>query len=571
MWQGNQDASKADEPICPYPIPLAEIRRKEYPALQTTTYLDHAGTTPPPQSAVDAFADEMKAHLFGNPHSASPASILSTERMDSVRRQVLEFFHADPEHFDLVFVGNATAAVKLVVECVADYAWAQQTNEGNGRGFWYGYHRDCHTSLVGPRELASFSRYFGDDSDVEHWLASPRMESDASVGIFAYPAQSNMNGRRLPMDWPGRLRQASQHGRQNIYSLLDAAAYVSTAQLDLSDPRVAPDFISLSFYKIFGFPDIGGLIVRKEAGHILTWRRYLGGGTVDMVVNDRDSARTWHARKQFALHEILEDGTPPFLSVIALGAALQTHKTLYGSMENVSKHTNDLIKILYGNMAALTYANDQKVCMIYTDSSSTRYDDSTKQGPTIAFNVKAYDGSWIGKTHFERAAIVAKIQLRTGGVCNPGGIAAALDLSSVEMKENFAEGVRCGNTVDEVQGKPTGIVRVSLGAMTDLNDVKTFFTFLKLFAEREERQDAKLTTLKGLNRTIEIADRDVTLPTPMEQVLTDPTIVASNEKMSEKPILIRKDSGNNGASWKSICCVSRRPSAVLSTRTRHPT
>ena len=297
IWQSDQDASKADELICPYPTPLAEIRRKEYPALQTTTYLDHAGTTPPPQSAVDAFAGELKAHLFGNPHSASPASVLSTERMESVRRQVLEFFIADPELFDLVFVGNATAAVKLVVVCVADYAWAQQTQEGNGRGFWYGYHRDCHTSLVGPRELASFSRYFGDDSDVEHWLTSPLMESDASVGIFAYPAQSNMNGRRLPMEWPGRLRQASQLGRQNIYS-----PYVSTAQLDLSDPRAAPDFISLSFYKIFGFPDIGGLIVTKEAGHILTWRRYLGGGTVDMVVNDRDSARAWHARKQFALH-----------------------------------------------------------------------------------------------------------------------------------------------------------------------------------------------------------------------------------------------------------------------------
>ena len=215
-------------------------------------------------------------------------------------------------------------------------------------------------------------------------------------------------------------------------------------------------------------------------------------------------------------------------------------------MENVSRHTNNLIKILYRNMAALTYSNNQKVCMIYTDPSSTCYDDSTKQGPTIAFNVKTYNGSWIGKTHFERAAIMANIQLRTGGVCNPGGIAAALDLNSIEMKENFAEGVRCGNTVDEVQGKPTGIVRVSLGAMTDLNDVKTFCTFLKLFAEREDRQDAKLTTL---NSPIKIADRDVRFPIPMEQVLTDPTIVASNEKTLENPILARKDSGNNGASW----------------------
>ncbi|KAL8925379.1 MAG: hypothetical protein Q9172_002259 [Xanthocarpia lactea] len=84
------------------------------------------------------------------------------------------------------------------------------------------------------------------------------------LGLFAYPAQSNMNGRRLPLDWAGRLRRSASKVNKEMYSLPDAAAFVATAQLDLSDPENAPDFTTPSFYKIFGFPDLGVSILRKD-------------------------------------------------------------------------------------------------------------------------------------------------------------------------------------------------------------------------------------------------------------------------------------------------------------------
>ncbi len=467
----------------PYPTLLRQIRRQEYPDLQQTTYLDHAGTTPPPKSAINAFAKDLTSNLFGNPHSASPASKLTTEKVEKVRLQVLAFVKADPKDFDLIFVANATAAVKLLVECVIDYSLEQRKRQVD-RGFWYGYHKDCHTSLVGPREVADSSQYFDGDDEVERWLSLPDIGNDASVGIFAYPAQSNMNGRRLPLDWPGRLRRAQSSQNLNIFSLLDAAAYVATAQLDLSNEEMAPDFTAFSFYKIFGFPDLGALIVRKKASNVLSKRRYLGGGTVEMVINSSGPALAWHARKQSSLHAMLEDGTPPFHTIIALESAMETHRSLFGSMTKVSQHTSRLVKILHGEMAALYYLNGQSVCSIYKDKSST-HGDSKTQGPTVAFNIKDRRGHWIGKTQFEHAAIKANIQLRTGGVCNPGGIASALGLSPVEMRANFAEGVRCGNEVDEMQGKPTGIVRVSLGAMSNLGDIRRFLEFLKWFAETQ--------------------------------------------------------------------------------------
>ena len=74
-------------------------------------------------------------------------------------------------------------------------------------GFWYGYHRDSHTSLVGMREGAAQHRCFGSDDEVDQWISEPSVPADR-IGLFAYPAQSNMNGRRLPRDWCFRVRSS---------------------------------------------------------------------------------------------------------------------------------------------------------------------------------------------------------------------------------------------------------------------------------------------------------------------------------------------------------------------------
>ena len=432
------------------------------------------------------FEREMNTHLFGNPHSHSPSSMVSTDRIESTRIKALDFFKADPAHFDLIFMANATAAIKLVADCMSDYSRSK-----GSEGFWFGYHGDSHTSVVGVREVAGLSvRCFDADGDVEAWLRHSRRSTsqhkhelpshDGPVGLFAYPAQSNMNGRRLPPHWPGRWRATNSANRE-VYTLLDAAAFVATGQLDLSDEENAPDFAALSFYKIFGFPDLGALIVRKKSGHVLKARRYFGGGTVDMVINGNQGSM-WHARKASQLHEMLEDGTPAFHSIVALRIALETHQRLFGSMANVSKYTCILSKVLYKRMSNLLHANGRPVCQIYKGTSSV-YGESESQGPTVAFNVLTSKGEWIGKTVFERLAILNNLQIRTGGVCNPGGIATCLRLSPVMMRENFDEGVRCGNDLDEINGKPTGIIRVSLGAMSSMKDIEYFLKFMQLFVD----------------------------------------------------------------------------------------
>lgn len=426
---------------------------------------------------MERFATDISTNLYGNPHSASSCSQATRRRIDDVRIRLLRFFKASPEHFDVVFVANATAGVKLV----------QEAFQGLKSGYWYGYHSDCHTSLVGVRENASASTMFASDVDVEDWLAQgcrglPGQTTDRA-NLFAFPAQSNMNGRRLPLNWCISNRAQSRTTNSWVYTLLDAAAYVSTTPLDLSQADAAADFTVMSLYKIFGFPDMGALIVRKEAGGIFQNRKYFGGGTVDMVVAWKES---WHARRMDPLHEQLEDGTLPIHSIIALDHALDVHRQLFADLGRVSQHTASLARKLYNDMLELKHANGVPVCEIYKHESSS-YDQPKTQGPIVAFNIRNKEGAWISNSEVEKLAAVENIQLRTGGLCNPAGIAMALNLEPWEMKQNFSAGQRCGNEFgsDIMNGKPTGMTRVSLGAMSTIADVNRFLVFLdEYFVDR---------------------------------------------------------------------------------------
>jgi molybdenum cofactor sulfurtransferase len=420
------------------------------------------------------FCREMTSNIFGNPHSAASSSLLSGRRVDDARLKALRFFNADSEEFDLVFVANATAAIKLVAEAMRDF---------DTRGFWYGYQMEAHTSLVGVRQLAEQGRRcFVGDEEVDEWitrLAEEGAEEQESIPrLFAYPAQSNMTGRRLPLSWCGSIREAAaSSGRNNVFSLLDAASLVSTSPLDLSDLSSAPDFTALSFYKIFGFPDLGALIVRKSAAHLFERRKYFGGGTVSMVINFGEDCRV---KKDTSIHDHLEDGTLPVHNIIALDCAIEVHKRLYGSMENVSRHTSALCQVLFNRLSSLKHANGRSVCDIYT-SPTSRYGDWSTQGPLISFNLKDSEGNWVGKSDIEKLAAVKDVEIRTGTLCNPGGTAFHLKLTDVEMKRNFAAGVRCGNDMDVVGGKPTGQIRVSLGAMTTMGDIERFMEVVDEF------------------------------------------------------------------------------------------
>jgi len=459
-------------------------------------YLDHAGTTLYSKALIERFSTDMLSSLYGNPHSAHSASQSTSKRIEDARLRLLDFCNADPDDFDVVFVANATAGMKLVME-----AFRSQPD-----GFWYGYHRDSHTSLVGVRESAREHRCFASDQDVEDWI--DETESDAStcsaLELFAYPAQSNMNGRRLPLDWCRRVRSSKGSG---TYTLLDAAALVSTSPLDLSNTDLSPDFVVMSLYKIFGFPDLGALIVRKSAGNLFQRRQYFGGGTVDMVTTLKEQ---WHERKTTSLHDSLEDGTLPVHNIMAVHHALDVHRDLFGSMKRISDHCAFLAERLFKGLNDLRHGNGKPICSIHKDSTVS-YKDSHIQGPVIAFNILNRNGGWIPNGEIEKLATIRNICLRAGGLCNPGGVSSALQLEPWEMRRNFSAGQRCDGEVDILHGKPTGVLRVSLGAMSTKSDVDRFLDFIKQFYTEEDACTTPSPTLARDNHATQYYVESLTI------------------------------------------------------------
>ena len=355
--------------------------------------------------------------------------------------------------------------------------------EGGREGFEYIYHNQVHTSLVGIRELANTdSICLQSDEHVDDWLQTLERRPDRTnpLQLLAYPGQSNMNGHRPDPErrWCRSIRHSRESSCRQIYSLYDAASLVSTSPLDLSDLSNAPDFTILSFYKIFGYLDLGGLIIRKASGDILKKRRYFGGGTVDMVITGNEP---WHSVKDDSYHARLEDGTVPLHSIIGLDLALKTHMRLYGSMREVSLHTSHLAETTVSRLTALEHSNGETVCHLYKPENA-HYGPNGSLGPIIAFNLKNSDGSWIGKSEVEKLASIKTIQLRTGTLCNPGGTASYLGLTAEEMRRNYSMGQRCGDEHDFMApGRPTGVLRISFGAMSTMADVDAFVNFVEEF------------------------------------------------------------------------------------------
>lgn len=188
-------------------------------------------------------------------------------------------------------------------------------------------------------------------------------------------------------------------------------------------------------------------------------------------------------RKEASLHDGLEDGTLPFHNIVALGCALDIHQKLYGCMEVISRHTLFLANRMYKGLAGLKHANGRALCELYYDSEESEpYTNSKLRGATIAFNVVDSRGQLVGHTTVERLANERNISLRSGGLCNPGGIATYLKVEPWQFKRAISAGFHCGSGDEEFQvinGIRTGVVRASLGAMSTISDVDLLITFLK--------------------------------------------------------------------------------------------
>ena len=284
---------------------VSALRAREFSRLdrQGLAYLDYTGSALHADCQMRAHAELLSGTVLGNPHSESDPARASGVLMDAARDLVLGFLDADAAEYVVCFTANTSAAVKLVAEA---YPFSS--------GGVLLLSADNHNSMNGIREYARRAstsiRYAPLDGELR--LDAPRgVLANAARGrtgpkLFGFPAQSNFSGVQHPLELIG-------HAQRFGYDvLLDAAAFLPSNRLSLRGHR--PEFVALSFYKLFGYPTgIGALVARRDA-LAKVQRPWFSGGTVEYASVQNDL----HRLK--ALAGAFEDGTPDFLSVAALPA-----------------------------------------------------------------------------------------------------------------------------------------------------------------------------------------------------------------------------------------------------------
>ena len=443
---------------------LDTLRATEYGRLdrQGQVYLDYTGGGLYAASQLRDHLALLEAGVFGNPHSKNLTSMAMTALVEQARAAVLRYFNASPEEYTVIFTPNATGALKLVGEA---YPFEP--------GDKYLLTFDNHNSVNGLRE---FARAKG--ATVTYLPIVPpemRVEADTLAAalqtagpgrhnLFAYPAQSNFTGVLHPLEW---IAQAQALGWQ---VLLDAAAFAPTNRLDLGAWH--PDFVVLSFYKLFGYPTGLGCLLARTSGLSALRRPWFGGGTLTFssVLGDGHYLTPGSAG--------FEDGTVNYLGLPAVEIGLR-HMEAVG-IDLIHTRVTCLAGWLIDQLLALRHGNGRPLIHLYGPAHTRQ------RGATIQVNFVDPAGALWECTVIEQLANAQRISLRAGCHCNPGAREVALGLSQAELAALFQDQAQLTfeQFLQRIAGQTTGALRASLGLATTFADVYAYVQFAAGFLDQ---------------------------------------------------------------------------------------
>lgn len=452
---------------------LDRIRKTETPHFGDQIYLDYTGSGLYQQRQIKKYTKMLLTELHGNTHSTSAAAKRTEKKVSEARERIVKFFNTSLDEYSVIFTAGATGALKLVAE---SFPFEKDS--------LYLYTKENHNSVLGIRELAKENGgtfKSATDEEIEKLINREYddLDLDECKGInnlFAFPGESNFSGKKFNLEWINtilkdrkrkmRIHPTKKNGCGTYYTLLDAAAFVPTNKLDLS--KYPADFVSISFYKIFGHPSgLGCLLVKNELKDLMRVK-YWGGGTVEIADCD-----TSFCRLKEKMQARYEEGTINFLAIAAVKYGIDVIEEI--GIEMISKHVEILRKYLYDELLKIEHPNGSSVVEIY---GNHYLEDETKQGPIISFNLKKDDGDYVVHSKVMEKANKNNFAIRNGLHCNPGAAKIWISQQKQDMFKNFDQMQVCGS--DHKKGTiPTGSVRVSLGYLTNFDDIDKFVQFIK--------------------------------------------------------------------------------------------
>jgi len=437
---------------------FAAIRKEQYAQLDKEghVYLDYTGGNLFSKRQIEKHLQFLQQHVFGNPHSTNPTSMVSTRIVEETRKMVLDHFNARDDYY-CVFTANATQALKIVGE---SYPFDHKSH------FLLLF--DNHNSVNGIREFAKrkaagfeYSPVYLEDLRIDETKLLQKLSSGKYKHnkLFAYPAQSNVSGVKHDLKW---IEIAHENGWD---VLLDAAAFVPTNTLDLQ--QVKPDYVSLSFYKIFGYPTgVGALLIQKKAFEKLD-KPWFAGGTVSYASVTMPEFFLVENQERF------EEGTLNYLSIPAIKIGLDWIKEL--GMDTIQKRLSALTDHLINELNQLKHVNGKMLIHVFGPNSNER------RGSTIIMNFFDSNEEKIDVSEIEQKAAANNISIRIGCFCNPGIDEITNCITSEELSVFYSS--RDDAHYDKIHflGRMRGAIRISLGLMSNYEDCEKYLDFCRSF------------------------------------------------------------------------------------------
>lgn len=456
-----------------------QIRGSDFGRLddQGCVYLDYTGAMLAPKQLVDQHADLLRSTILGNPHSQNAPSLAATRMDNEARRHVLEFFHASPSEYEVIWTANASAALRIIGE---GYPF--------GRHGAYLYAPDSHNSLLGISEFAKSKNAcsggfgFKGDSLSYDWddfvgrikaMGGSKKNNGKARKLIGIPGESNASGLKH------NVRRYVDYAHKNGFeAIVDAAALAPTSNIDM-EKLGKPNFMSISFYKIFGYPTGIGCLIAKRSSLNGFQKPWFAGGTVRFV--GVSSNNVVPLKYDTTRHEMYEDGTINFQATAAVTAGIRFMRDI--GMDHVSKHIQFWSAFVEAKLRELSWDNHTPVCYI------PQYDsDEDERGHALGVVFLTRTGVLLPHRIIEAALSSKGIAIRTGCFCNPGSAFHILgnhfdkdgktlndfvdqNLRFLKSKERLAEAVK--------KNGYQGNVRVSFGIPTNRADVEALIACIK--------------------------------------------------------------------------------------------
>ena len=265
-------------------------------------YLDNAATTQKPQQVIDTLTNYYRT-LNSNIHrGAHHLAAETTERYETVRRQVQAFINAR-SHKEIVFTRGTTESINLVASSLGKL-WNNCQPGHQAEVIVSGM--EHHSDIV-PWQLAGATLRvipFSDEGVLD--LDAYRTLFNERTRLVACTHVSNTLGTVNPVAEITKI--AHEHG---VPVLIDGAQAVAHMLVDVQ--AIGCDFYCFSGHKMYAPMGVGVMYGREEI--LDTLPPYQGGGE---MIKDVTFERTTYNELPFRF----EAGTPSVGDVLGLGSAI---------------------------------------------------------------------------------------------------------------------------------------------------------------------------------------------------------------------------------------------------------